>query len=66
MLAATFLKNPICTFSDRRLDDLLMSILTALDSDYPIVKTLSISSVHSNTPLRMHLCDYSVKSRWSC
>jgi len=66
MLAATFLKNPICTFSDRRLDDLLMSILTALDSDYPIVNTLSISSVHSSTPLRMHLCDYSMKSRWSC
>ena len=46
MLAATFLKNLICAFSDRRLDDLLVSILAALDSDYPIVKTLMIELVH--------------------
>src|ERR1700674_4747359 len=50
MLAATFLKNLICAFSDRRSDDLLVSILTALDSDYPIVETLSNGSVHTSTP----------------
>jgi len=33
MLGATLLKNLICAFSDRRLDDLHVSILTALDSD---------------------------------
>ncbi len=47
MLAATFLKNLICAFSDRRLYDLLVPILTALDSDYPIVDALSNGSVHT-------------------
>src|SRR6266849_8399134 len=47
MLAATFLKNLICAFSDRRLDDLLVSIFTALDGDCPIVETLSNGSVHT-------------------
>ena len=47
VLAATFLKNLICAFSDRRLYDLLVPILTALDSDYPIVDALSNGSVHT-------------------
>src|ERR1700730_12822371 len=50
MLAATFLKNLICTFRDRRLNDLRVSILTALDSDYPILKTFSNGSVHTSPP----------------
>ena len=50
MLAATFLTNLICTFSDRRADDLLVSILTALDSGKTIVKSFWNSSVHTSTP----------------
>jgi len=50
VLAATFLKNLICAFSDRRLYDLLVPILTALDSDYPIVDALSNGSVYTSTP----------------
>lgn len=33
MFAATFLKNLICPFGDRRLDDLLMWVFTVLDDD---------------------------------
>src|SRR5260370_41423212 len=50
MLAPTFLKNLIRAFSDRRLDDLPVSNLTALDGDYPIFKTPSSSPVHPSTP----------------
>jgi len=41
VLAATCLKNLTCAFNDRRLDDLLVPILPALDGDYPIAKTLA-------------------------
>jgi hypothetical protein len=57
MLAAAFLKNLISAFSDCRLDDLLVSILAALDSDYPIVETLLSGPVHTNTPWHSRLCD---------
>jgi hypothetical protein len=50
VLAAARLKNLIRAFSDRRLDDLPVSILIVLDSDYAICKALSSSPFHTSTP----------------